>query len=108
MKVARNLCRFHINTGMSSLESSKTLMERRQYRNPPIEEAICEFGFAPGLEADVTFPGLFREKIKHQYPGKPRLQQAFQAQFEVGPLQMGSQMKSLPGKVLFPTADDKR
>jgi hypothetical protein len=36
---------------------------RRQYKNPPIEEALAEFRFVPRQEWDLTIPG----KI-HQHP----------------------------------------
>jgi hypothetical protein len=37
-------------------------MERRKYRNPPIEEAHCEFCFAPSQEWDPTVPGQSHAK----------------------------------------------
>lgn len=33
---------------------------RRRYRNPPIEEALCEFYFDPSEEWDLTIPGKLR------------------------------------------------
>lgn len=45
-------------------------MVQRQYRNLPIEEAVCEFRFAPGSAWNLTVPGLFYEKIKDFYTGE--------------------------------------
>jgi len=42
----------------------------RKYNKPPIVEALCEFCFEPGLEWDITFPGLFYEKVRHNFPKK--------------------------------------
>jgi len=42
----------------------------RKYKNPPIIEALCEFRFEPGEEWDITFPGLFYEKVKDDFPKK--------------------------------------
>ncbi len=33
--------------------------QRRRYRNPPIEEALCEFRYPPGQEWDLTIPCKF-------------------------------------------------
>ena len=49
-------------------------MPRRQYRNPPIQEAVCEFRFAPENEWSPIYPSSFFEKIRGEYPGKPREQ----------------------------------
>jgi len=38
-------------------------MERCKYRNPPIEEALCEFRFVPSQDWDPTVPGRFHKKI---------------------------------------------
>ena len=50
------------------------MAERRRYRNPPIEEALCEFRFAPGDEWDPTMPGKLHTKLANAYPSKPRKQ----------------------------------
>ena len=85
-------------------------MERRQYRNPPIEEALCELRFAPSSEWDVTVIGRFRERIKALYPGKPREQQLMEAGFQVGPQRTDSFMSLRQGlaRVHFPTDDGRR
>jgi uncharacterized protein (TIGR04255 family) len=58
-------------------------MERRKYRNPPIEEALCEFRFAPSQDWDPTVPGRFHEKIREIYPAKPREQRIAKAGFRM-------------------------
>ncbi len=37
-------------------------MERRKYRHPPSEEALCAFRFVPSQELDPTVPGRFHAK----------------------------------------------
>lgn len=69
-------------------------MARRQYRNPPIHEAICEIRFAPGNEWNPVYPALFYERVKDKYSGKPREQKLVSVQpnpRETGP-QRGSAM----------------
>ena len=85
-------------------------MARRKYRNPPIEEALCEFRFAPSQEWDPTVPGRFYEKIRKTYPAKPREQRRFEAGFQVSPQFADSSMQLKQGlaKVQFPTDDGKR
>lgn len=50
------------------------MAERRRYRTPPIEEALCEFRFVPGDEWDPTMPGKLHAKLDNAYPGKPTQQ----------------------------------
>jgi len=57
-------------------------MTRRNYRNPPIQEALCEFRFAASQEWDLTLPGRLYDEVKTEYPGKPR--NVFQAQVQLG------------------------
>jgi uncharacterized protein (TIGR04255 family) len=59
-------------------------MGPRKYRNPPIEEAICDFQFAPGLDWDPTLPGRMYGELKETYGEKPRLQQLVEAQLQAG------------------------
>lgn len=47
---------------------------RRRYRNPPIEEAVCEFRFRPGRDWDLTIPGKLHTQLASEYPGPPREQ----------------------------------
>lgn len=48
--------------------------QRKRYKNPPIEEALCEFRFTPGQDWDLTIPGKLHSEIEDEYPGKPRQQ----------------------------------
>ena len=43
------------------------MQERRRYRNPPIEEALCEFRFKPGRDWDLTIPGKLQAAIGEEY-----------------------------------------
>ncbi len=47
---------------------------RRRYKNPPIEEAVCEFRFGPGQEWDPTIPGNLQHALDGQYAGKAQEQ----------------------------------
>ena len=61
--------------------------KRRNYPNPPIEEAVVEFGFVPGPEWDLTIPGKLHQHpdIGNQYPGKPRTQKRLEAALRTEP-----------------------
>ena len=48
---------------------------RRRYRNPPIDEAVCEFHFRPGPDWDLTIPGKLHSVLASEYGGKRRSQQ---------------------------------
>src|SRR5439155_21790092 len=85
-------------------------MKRRQYRNPPIEEAICELRFTPGPEAEFTAPARFYESIKSSYPGKPQYQQFVAAGIQVPAQPMTAQvaLRQEGVKTLFPSQDGRR
>ena len=57
--------------------------QRRHYKNPPIEEALCEFRFAPGQDWDLTIPGKLQGALGDGYSGKPREQKAMQVGLHV-------------------------
>ena len=59
-------------------------MEPSRYKNPPIEEAVCDFQFAPGTDWDPTMPGRIYELLMNVYNEKPRSQQLVEAQFRGG------------------------
>ncbi len=42
----------------------------RQYTDPPVVEAICEFKLARDTHWDMTVPGLLYERIKDSFPQK--------------------------------------
>ncbi len=57
-------------------------MNRRQYSNPPIEEAICEFHFHPSQEWNLTVPGKLHAKLDDEYSGKPQEQRGVEVVLE--------------------------
>lgn len=59
------------------------MIERRRYRNPPIEEALCEFRFGPSREWDLTIPGKLHTQLGSDYSGRPRQQRVVDVGFEV-------------------------
>ena len=83
-------------------------MERRKYRNPPIEEALCELRFAPGPEAVFTAPARFYESVKSSYPGKPKHQHILAAELQARPEGSQMSMRQAEVKILFPSEDDRR
>lgn len=46
------------------------MVKKRKYKNPPINEAVCEFRFTDQTEWDQTVPGRFYEKVESFYPLK--------------------------------------
>jgi len=51
-------------------------MSARQYKNPPIEEAVCEFTFASSAQQfDLTVPGRLKvHPLMKEYSGEPQTQ----------------------------------
>ncbi|MDE0554262.1 MAG: TIGR04255 family protein [Candidatus Poribacteria bacterium] len=49
-------------------------MEHHQYKNPPIEEALCEFRFEPDQEWGLTILGRLLVELSKEYSGKPQQQ----------------------------------
>ena len=54
------------------------MQQRRHYKNPPIEEALCEFHFKPKQDWDLTIPGKLQAAIGDEYIGKPQEQRVVQ------------------------------
>ena len=54
--------------GETTLEGSDTVS--RQYGNPPIIEAVCEFRFTTDTQWDLTIPGLIYEQVRTDFPSK--------------------------------------
>ena len=85
------------------------MSKRRRYKNPPIEEALCEFRFEPGREWDLTIPGKLQTELGEEYSGKPR-------QGRVVEVELDTQKGDSPNlryregfaKVQLVTEDDKR
>ena len=85
------------------------MTERRRYSNPPIEEALCEFHFAPGDEWDLTIPGKLHTQLEQDYPAKPMRQVVARVGLEVeGGRASGMQYQESIGKVQFFTKDNSR
>ena len=40
----------------------------KKYKNPPVIEAVCEFRLSSDTPWDLTIPGLFYERVKHDFP----------------------------------------
>lgn len=57
-------------------------MSRRQYSNPPIEEAVCEFHFHPNQEWNLTVPGRLHAELGSEYSGKPQEQKGVEVVLE--------------------------
>ena len=56
--------------------------DRRRYKNPPIEEALCEFRFKPGRDWDLTIPGKLQTEFGDEYTGKPQEQRVVELGLE--------------------------
>lgn len=80
--------------------------DRRIYKNPPIEEALCEFRFVPQTQWDVTTAGRLYEKFKNRYPAPPRQQAIAEAQFEAAPQPSGTALRVLQRSKLQFIADE--
>ena len=83
--------------------------QRRRYKNPPIEEAICEFHFSPSQDWDFTIPGKLHTELSEEYTGKPQEQKVV----EVGLETQGGKPPNLRygeglAKVQLVTEDGKR
>lgn len=50
------------------------MRSHRRYKNPPIEEALCEFHFQSEQDWDPTIPGKLHTEVGDKYAGKPRQQ----------------------------------
>ena len=50
------------------------MKQHRRYKNPPIEEALCEFRFAPAPDWDLTIPSKLQAALGDEYSGKPEEQ----------------------------------
>ena len=83
--------------------------QRRRYRNPPIEEALCEFRFKPGQAWDLTIPGKLQAAIGEEYVGKPQEQRVVQVGLQVqGDKSSNLQLGEGLAKVQLVTGDGKR
>lgn len=82
---------------------------QHQYRNPPVEEALCEFRFEPGRDWDLTIPGRLQTVLGDAYPGKPREQEAIEVDLGVrSGMPSGLQYRQVLAKVQLVTKDGTR
>ncbi len=82
---------------------------RHHYRNPPVEEALCEFRFEPGRDWNITIPGRLQTVLGDAYSGKPREQKAIEVDLGVGDgLPSGLHYRQGLAKVQLVTTDGKR
>ncbi len=58
------------------------MTEGKRYKNPPIEEALCEFRFKPSREWDLTIPGKLQTELGQEYTGRTRQQTVFELGLE--------------------------
>ena len=82
---------------------------RRRYRNPPIDEAVCEFRFGSSPDWDLTIPGKLHAALASDYSGKPRNQTVIDVGVEISSgepanLRYGQRL----AKVLLFAADGRR
>ncbi len=83
---------------------------RRQYRNPPIEEAFCEIRFTPSPDFDPTIPGLIYQRLQADYSAKPREQNTLEPDISlpIDPEQEASFKFKQARRVQLRSNDDKR
>ena len=62
--------------------------QHRRYKNPPIDEAICEFRFEPSQDWDPTIPGKLHVELPEEYSGKPQEQRALGLEWNAQERQM--------------------
>lgn len=85
------------------------MSDRKQYKNPPIQEALCEIGFVPSRPWNFTIPGKLHSSVQSTYDGEPQQQNVIETQFEAQHGQKPNfQAREGFGKVLLPTADGTR
>ncbi len=85
------------------------MARRHHYRNPPVEEALCEFRFEPGRDWNLTIPGRLQAVLGEAYSGRPREQRAIEVDLGLGSgPPSGLQFRQGLAKVQLVTADGKR
>jgi len=85
------------------------MVQHRRYRNPPIEEALCEFRFRPGREWDLTVPGKLQAALGDAYSGRSREQKAVKVGLGVRDGQPSDfQYREGLARVQLATADGQR
>ena len=82
-------------------------VDRREYPNPPIEEALVQITFAEPLSWNVATPGLLDERLRDAYPREPAAQEQLQAEVHIpGAGQAGPNFALNRGPQRFVYRDD--
>lgn len=85
------------------------MSDRRRYRAPPIEEAVCEFRFQPGPVWDLTIPGKLHTRLAEEYSGQPREQTTTELTVEGSDSSSrGATVRQGISRVQLATADGRR
>ncbi len=61
-----------LGSGQGAGTERVLFVESQQYKNPPIDEAVCEFRFAPGSDWNPMIQARFLSRIESSYDGKSR------------------------------------
>lgn len=85
------------------------LGNRRQYRNPPISEALCEFRFAPGARWNATIPGHIHQELAKDYEGDPQNHTGYRVELQASDGAAPSPVvREEATRVQLPSADGSR
>jgi len=79
-------------------------MSHYQYKYPPVEEAVCEFRFAPVQAWNIAMPWLIYDKIKDDYKGVPEQQNLIQLGIQLtgqAPANPNFPVRQDPFRVIF-------
>ena len=90
-------------------EQGEKVEQKRRYRYPPIEEALCEFRFVPDSNWDLTIPGKLQNELGEEYSGKSKEQRVLKFGLQVtegGPSNIEQEDGLL--KVQLATQDGRR
>ena len=85
------------------------MIERRRYRNPPIDEALCEFRFEPDSGWDSTLADRLHAELQVDYPTPPRERRVVEVGLQVkgsAPTQM--EHKEAVERVQLLSDDERR
>jgi uncharacterized protein (TIGR04255 family) len=86
-------------------------MSAKQYKTPPIEEALCEFMFAStatGQQFDLTVPGRLKvHPSMKEYSGEPRTQNIPRISANMSPT-IAFMSPTIALRVQLPTVDGRR
>ena len=84
-------------------------MTSDQYKNPPIDEAVCEFTFNTSPDADFfTLPGKLHTLLQKDYSGKPREQPHHTVVANQAVPQPNISLQTELFRIQLPTADEKK